>query len=370
MKCKKCHAELPDNAKFCPNCGAKLEDSQKRRTPKSRGNGAGTAIKDGKSWVAIWTVETFCDDENKTIRQKRKWKRGFKTKSAALAYAANPSSEAPISPTLRSYWQSYENSDFKDLSDSKKSAMKIAWKKLEALASITMNEITIDALQSCVDSKAPTYYPAKDMKTLLSHLFKRAVAEGTARTNLAEFIRLPTLEETEAQPFTEVELHKFWKAYSDGDTFFGFILLMIYTGMMPGELLKLTPDMINWDTQEIIGCGLKTKKRKAIPIVFPNVIVPVLETLVKNKNPKSKYLIGIARDRFYDKYHAKLKAIGVRDLPPYSCRHTTATALAVGSKIAPNVIKEVMRHSNISTTQRYIHPDTADALAAVNSISS
>ena len=107
------------------------------------------------------------------------------------------------------------------------------------------------------------------MKTILSHLFKRAVAEGNARTNLSEFIRLPPLEEKEMQPFTEEELHKLWEAYGAGDRIIGFVLLMIYTGMMPGELAKFTPDMVDWEKGEIIGCGLKTKKRKQTPIVFP-----------------------------------------------------------------------------------------------------
>ena len=59
----------------------------------------------------------------------------------------------------------------------------------------------------------------------------------------------------------------------------------------------------------------------------------------------------------------------MRKLPPYSCRHTTATALALGN-IAPSVIQEVMRHTKFATTQRYIHPDTTSALAAVNQLAS
>ena len=54
-------------------------------------------------------------------------------------------------------------------------------------------------------------------------------------------------------------------------------------------------------------------------------------------------------------------------LKPYSCRHTTATALALGN-IAPSVIQEVMRHTKFSTTQRYIHPDMTAAHAAVNAM--
>ena len=66
------------------------------------------------------------------------------------------------------------------LSKSKQTASRIAWGKLNAIADREMDSITINDLQTVVDEKAQTYYPAKDMKTLLSHLFKRAVAEGHA----------------------------------------------------------------------------------------------------------------------------------------------------------------------------------------------
>lgn len=364
MKCCKCKKEIPDGSKYCARCGAKQSASISRRT---RGNGQGTAIKRGSTWTAIWTVETYPDPHEKKIHQKRRWKGGFKTKTAALAYAANPEPDKAEAPTLRTYWTGWSKSDMEDLSGSKKTAFKIAWGKLEELAGVRVDELTINQLQSCVDRNAPTYYPAKDMKTLLSHLYKRAVAEGAARTNLAEFIRLPPLVEKELQPFTEIELHKLWTAYGKGDRMIGFVLLMIYTGMMPGELLKFKEDMVDWTAHEIRGCGLKTKKRKETPIVFPDLLEPVIRHLIDTSSTKAGYVVGMNKDKFYDEYHMALQRAGIRDLPPYSCRHTTATALALGN-IAPSVIQEVMRHTKFSTTQRYIHPDSASARAAVNAI--
>lgn len=364
MKCRKCRAEIPDGSKFCLTCGAKQEA---KRNSKTRGNGQGCAIKRGNCWTAVWTEEIYPDPETKKIHQKRRWKGGFKTKTAALAFAANPAQEQPQAPTLRSYWEGWKKSDLLDLSKSKQTAYNIAWGKLEQLAGRAMDTLTINDLQSCVDAKASTYYPAKDMKTLLSHLYRRAVAEGHARTNLADFIRLPALDEKELQPFTEPELHKLWEAYGKGNAFIGFILLMIYSGMMPGELLALKAEMIDWDAHEIKGCGLKTKKRKETPIVFPEMIGPVLSTLVENSKSRVGYVLGMNKDNFYQEYHAALKSAGVRDLPPYSCRHTTATALALGN-IAPSVIQEVMRHTKFSTTQRYIHPDNTSAHNAINTM--
>ncbi len=364
MKCCKCRKEIPNESKFCLKCGAKQKISQSRHT---RGNGQGTAIKRGSTWTAVWTVEVYPDTKERKIHQKRRWKGGFKTKTAALAYAANPIQEEKESPTLRTYYTGWEKSDMCDLSRSKQTAFKIAWSKMNELAGKRMDELTINQIQSCVSRNAPTYYPAKDMKTLLSHLYRRAVAEGTARTNLAEFIRLPPLEEKELQPFTEIELHKLWTAYGTGDRMIGFVLLMIYTGMMPGELLKFKGDMVDWTAHEIRGCGLKTKKRKETPIVFPDLLEPVLRNLIESSKSHSDYVVGLNKDKFYSEYHASLQRAGVRDLPPYSCRHTTATALALGN-IAPSVIQEVMRHTKFSTTQRYIHPDSASALAAVNAL--
>lgn len=341
-----------------------MANNTTNRTPKSRGNGQGCAIKRGKTWTAIWTEEFYVDGGN--LHQRRRWKGGFKTKTAALAFAANPVPIIEV-PTLRDYWNGWSTSDLLDLSDSKQTAYKIAWKKLGSLAGKQMDSITINDLQLVIDQKAPTFYPAKDMKTVLSHLFTRAVAEGNARTNLAEFIRLPQLEEQELQPFTEIELHKFWNAFGKGDTFVGYVLLMIYTGMMPGELMLLKAEMIHWDTNEIIGCALKTKKRKTTPIVFPEIIAPVLELLIQNSKSRSGKVLGMNKDNFYKEYHAAMTRVGVRDLPPYSCRHTTATALALGN-IAPSVIKEVMRHTKFSTTERYIHPDMQSSHDAVNAM--
>lgn len=364
MDCKKCAARIPDGSLYCNHCGARQTAAP--RKVRSRGNGQGSAIKRGSTWTAVWTESRYIGDDEK-IHYKRRWKGGFATKTAALNYAAHPDADRPEVPTLRDYYRAWDKSKAPKLSDSKQTAYKIAWGKLEFLADRPIDTLSIEDLQDACTLKGKTYYPARDMRTLLSHLYKMAIAEEKVRTNLPEYVELPALEEKELQPFSEEELRALWASYGAGDTIVGYILTMIYSGMMPGELLRLEASMIDYDAKEIRGCGLKTKKRKETPIVFPDLLAPVLLDLSSRSESRLGRVLCMNKDAFYKEYYAALARAGCRKLPPYSCRHTTATALALGN-IAPSVIQEVMRHTKFTTTQRYIHPDAAASHAAINTL--
>jgi integrase len=75
-------------------------------------------------------------------------------------------------------------------------------------------------------------------------------------------------------------------------------------------------------------------------------------------------------ERFYKEFHETLSRCEIADRTPYACRHTTATALALGN-IAPAVIQEIMRHTKFSTTERYIHKQYDDTAMrdALNTLS-
>lgn len=360
MDCRKCGKDIPDGSAYCLYCGVKQAIT---RTPRTRGNGQGCAYQRGSTWTAIWTERTYLDAEGK-MHQKRRTKGGFKTRTAALKCAAHPPRETDPAPTLREYWHTWSQGQMREVGKSKQIAYKIAWDKLADIADRRIDELTIARLQRTIDEQADTYYPAKDMKVLLSHLYQLAMAEGKAQRNLTEFLRLPKLEEKKMEAFTEMEIRRLWDSYGDGNSFLGYVLLMIYTGMMPGELFRLEPKMISWSTREIIGCGMKTKKRMETPMVFPSFLVPVLADLVDRTSDRTGRVVAMHPDTFRKEYALALHRANVRPLPPYSCRHTTATALALGN-VSPLVIKEIMRHTRIATTQRYVHPDMSAALKAV-----
>lgn len=362
--CKKCRRQIDDQAIYCQYCGAKQIRQQNSRR---RGNGEGSVYQRGRTWQAEIVVGQRYNDRLGRFVPVRRYKGGFPTKRAALEYlpVLRAETERPAVVTLSTIWENWQKTAMRQLSESKQTHYRTAYRKLAGIAYQDITVLTIQDLQAVVDEQAPTYYPAKDIKTLLSHLYKRAQAESIVQNNLSDFIVLPPLEEKEQQAFSEIEIISLWNAYGAGDSIAGYALLMIYTGMMPGELFKVEKSMIDWERQTITGCGLKTKVRKKTPIVIADLILPVLHDLCERS--QGARLIEIPRDTFYREFDRLLRDSGCRDLTPYACRHTTATALALGD-VAPSVIKQVMRHSKFSTTQRYIHIDTAPMLEAVNGL--
>lgn len=363
MQCQKCKTELADGSKFCHICGNPVS-GKPRPSGRRRGNGEGSAYKRGRTWeVAV--VLGYYLDENGKAKPKRRTKGGFKTKKEALAYAPQLRQERHRTvPTLGDLWQQFQAGKYKKLTPSRQESHRIAWKKLGDLEFTRIDQLTTADLQAAVD-KAATFYPARDIRDLLSILYQLAMPDQFVSTNLAKFVTLPDLNAKQQEAFTAEEIGKLWSHYGSGNWWTGYILLMCYTGMMPGELLTARKDMVDLKAKTITGAGKKTKERKAVPIVLADVIVPVVDDLMQHT--QGDKLIRINKDNFYKVFYQALEDAGCRRLPPYTCRHTAATALAE-SNIPPSVIQKIMRHSSFQTTTRYIHIGTDPMLDAVNKL--
>lgn len=349
-----------------------MSDEKRKSRPKVRGNGMGCAYKRGPTWTACVTVGwELPNDPSKPKRPIRRTKAGFHTKKDAIAYCpallAGGVEKPSEAPRLSSYWKTYSEGDMLQISRGKQSAYRTAWKKLKPIHDVRVDAITVDILRTTVSDACHTYDTAKDCKNLLSNLFQLAAADRFASRDLPSYIILPDHEEKEQIPFSKDEQRKLWKAYDDGDRRAAVHLLMIYTGMMPGEAQMLKKSNIDLEKRIIVRTGIKTKVRKRTPIVLADCILPVVEDLIAHAMPSGN--IWPRNEKvWYENYYAVLKETGCRRLPPYSCRHTTATALAVDSNVAPQTIKKIMRWSTIRMLDRYAHPQTEDAIAGVNQI--
>lgn len=364
QSCIKCAAPLPEGALYCPLCGKKQTAQPSKKTRRTRPNGSGSVYRRGSTWSCSYVHGYIIQDDGKK-KAIRSYKGGFKTKKEAMEYVPTLMSTQPRKvPSLQDLWQSYKSSKrYTKLTQSRQEKYPIAWNKIKPLWFRKIDQLTTFDLQNMVDSAAETYYPARDIRDLFSQLYQTAMPDKFVTANLAMFIELPPVNAKKQQPFEEAEVQALWKDYSAGNWWTGYLLLMIYTGMMPGELLAARKDEIDWEEKQIVGAGLKTSVRKETPIVLADMILPVVRSLCDHT--EGDKLIRINKDNFYGVYYGTLERAGCRRLHPYSCRHTTGTALAKAN-VAPSVIQRVMRHARFSTTEKYIHMQDDDARSAVN----
>lgn len=149
------------------------------------------------------------------------------------------------------------------LSRDKVFAYRKAWERFAPIHSKPIDQITISDLRSCVELNTSSYYPARDMRQLAVNLFKLAALEGWVDASLPRSIILPSPDEKSREAFTAEEQQALWHSYDSGDKRAAVPLLMIYTGMMPCEVQRLSASMVDLDRCVIVGAGSsKTKVRK------------------------------------------------------------------------------------------------------------
>lgn len=362
MDCRKCARVLPDDAIFCCYCGVKQEITRKHR---KRANGTGTVFRYRGGWVVEYTEGWEVVDGD--LRRKTRRKYGFKTSKDAEDALAEirariqaGTEEEPkkkvLVKTVAQLWESYSASELPMRGKSTQGAYNVAWRKRikGTIGDRPIDEIGLDDLNAIV--AGCTYDPAKDVRDLMSILFQRAIVDRQTTVNPAPMMTLPLQQSEEVVPWNSSEISTLWKAWGNGERVAGYCLLMIYSGMMTGELLRCKEDMINWEDQQIIGCGLKTKKRKEMPIHFPHIIEPILRELCATKSGKrggEGYILDVSERAFYERFAKMKTALDIRpEVRPYSSRHSTGTELTLMG-VEPAIIIDIMRHKNYTTTLKH-----------------
>ena len=367
MECRKCGREIPeiDGAGFCPYCGTRQERTVTRR---KRPNGAGCVIKtkSGK-YKAIITVGIWTDNDGK-IHQARKTRTFEKRTDALLAIAGMKIETEGVKVkdlTLRELYDLYTAGyEYKQLSKSQRDKMGYAWKRLGPLEFRGIGTLNVSDIETLIEEQTVSYYPARDIKVLLSHLYELAIKRDVVQTNRTEYVDIPfDAPKAKRECWTQDEVDALWEDYKTHQ-FTGYILIMCYAGLRYGELATIQLENINLEERYMVG-GIKTEAGIDREIPIHTRIVPVVQRCMTGRKAR---LLEMNEDHFYSAYWDAIRRAGLRELPPHTCRHYFFSRLT-SAGVQGGIIAEVGGHASYLTTlKNYVRVPIEDKRAAVDRI--
>ena len=362
MLCRKCKKDIPDGSKFCNYCGSK-QDYEK--ASKKRGNGQGCVYRtpDGK-----WKVEVTLgyDEVEGKLKRKRTTKTGFATKKEALAYV--PQLQQTVTTIdkgikFKDLYKKWIEGHTAKVTKHTIDCYKSAYKYYEPIYYVEVAKIRTEHLQKCIDDCPHGRRTKENMKALGTCVYRLAMQLDIVDRNYAEYIYIQKEDKTERLAFSTEQLQIMWDNIKIVPEL-KYVLILCYTGMRIGEMLKTMTATLNLEQGYFIT-GSKTEAGKDRIITIAPQILPFFADFGKGdylffdgkKPPSDK---KFREDTFYPAL-AKVgldvvEKDGSHVYTPHCCRHTFATMMK--DVDAPNTDKQkLIGHSKYEMTAHYTHTD-------------
>lgn len=359
MKCVKCSKSIPDESVFCLYCGKKQITTKAK---KRRQKGAGAIIKKGSKYEArckgvyIGMASSISEADMLIARFK----------------AEEESRTDYYNYTVEQVFNQYINSPaFNELSFSVQKEYKSKFKHyFDGIKKMRMRNIKTAHFQDIIDYAAElfSYDVCAKIRTVASAICRQAMKNDIINKNYAQLLDMPKKSDVDRTIFYESDLKRLW---AHKELFYvKVILVLIYTGLRPGELFQTKCENVNIEEQYMIT-GIKTEAGKNRLVPIADKILPFVQDLL-NESKGEILLKGVCtQDHFVKKeFRAALSACGIErgDLVPYSCRHTFYT-LCKKKNVEGAILIKIFGHANEDVgTDYYFHPDIREKLHVVNSL--
>ena len=210
--------------------------------------------------------------------------------------------------------------------------------------------------------------------TLLKSLFNYAIKQKYLSENPVKEI-IPYTVDGKSREYSPEEIERILKAAGHIEKIARrgsvvqryakrIVLMLLYTGMRTGELLRLRWDNIRDDKIVLKRTETKQKKEKVIPLT--DGIREVLASM-RDDRRKNGYVIPLSsgmKERGAVWMSDTIKKIrehsGIDDFIFHNIRHTASTimvseALGRGASLAD--VQKILGHSSFETTMKYVHSD-------------
>ena len=338
------------------------------RLPNGYGSVVKLAGKRRKPYGARITVY-WTDDGKQVFKYLGYYKKRQEALEALQIYNKSPYDLETHKLTFADIYQKWAQERYKD--DPVPNTYTSAFKHASALNDMQFTNIRAYHIQDVIDTCKLGYSTKKNIRILISQLYKFCIIHEICNTDYAKLTKLPPAVESRVhKPFTRNEIDLLWQHIDDIGA--RFALVYIYTGMRPTELLKIKIKDVHLNESYMMG-GMKTAAgiNRAIPI--HNRISPFIkdwyndsnEYLVMNSSD-GKPMLNYDRLRMYVWQRSPI--LRAMDHKPHDGRHTCATLLD-DAGVNKKVIQLILGHKSRDITHRvYTHKTLTQLIDGINCI--
>lgn len=268
-------------------------------------------------------------------------------------YHINPFNLDETRTTFEDIYNKWYQWKFKDNDLSYKSEVRYsnAYRYYSSIKDIPFIDINILMIQDILDKCDKGYHTKSDIKSLFCQLYEYSkVLNLPVKPISTKYLKIGTFKKsTLHKPFTEDEINILW---NNRNAIVDLILINIYTGMRPTELLK--PKEVHPD---FIISGIKTVSGIDRQIPLHDRIKP----LMASYPPKMAY------STYKRHFKEEMDKLGM-DHTPHDCRHTFATRCDLFG-VNDLVVKLVLGHKVDDITKGiYTHKDLQEMVKEINKI--
>lgn len=301
-----------------------------------------------------------------------------KRKDAVMAlteYHNNPYNLDASRITFAEVYEKWSQEKYPKISQSMVCSYKNAYRACKVLYREPFSTIKKYKLQNLIDCCGKSYSGRERMKMLLTQLFTFGLQNDIVSKNYASYIDLGKKDDKviERIPYSYEEIKLLYESvhmYRYTDT----ILMMIFTGVRPSELLLVKTADVFLDENYFI-CGIKNESSRNRKVPISRLVKPFFEKYYKEAvESNSEYLIinTVGTNMKYsnynrDKFHRIMEQLEMKHTP-HDARHTFATFMerCDANKLATQLI---MGHSpRLLIDKVYTHKNVEDLLKEIDKL--
>lgn len=192
-------------------------------------------------------VTTGWTDEGKQIYKTVGYYASQKDALTALAdFRKNPY-DLDENITFAEVYMRWADNKFEKISDSNINGYRASYKLCTKLYDMNFRDIKLSHLQGVVDNSGKEPPTLKKLKTLFNQLFDYAVMHEIINKNnhIVAYVEVPEIKKSTLHyRFTQAEIDTLWR-WSENNDYVQVILMLIYSGVRPGELFNVKRQHVN-----------------------------------------------------------------------------------------------------------------------------